>query len=168
MRRLHPVCVSSCLILIEMDSCRTKLSSVQFTGDSQMPLLPPQCLALMSYFNGCLMDHKNLTMLCSYFCSCLPFIVNLIITELLYRLCGVWGDTYIYAEKFTNFFFLSKKHTELSHFTTLVKAVLIHILSINATSAFPLSLRVQDVSCHTEQCKRIFNGILFWKAATNA
>lgn len=105
MRRLHLVCVSSCMIQIEMDSCRTKLSSVQFTGDSQMPLLPSQCLALMSYFNGCLMNHKNLTMLCSYFCSCLPFMVNLIITELLYRLCGVCGDAYIYAEKFTTFFF---------------------------------------------------------------
>lgn len=156
------------MILIEMDSCRTKLSSVQFTGDSQMPLLPPQSLALMSYSNGCLMNHKNLTMLCSYFCSCLPFMVNLIITELLYRLCGVWGDAYIYAEKFTTCFFKARKPIELSHFTRIFKAVLIHILSINATSAFPLSLRIQDVSCHTEQCKRIFNGILFRKAATNA
>lgn len=125
-------------------------------------------LSLDELFNGCLMNHKNLTMLCSYFCSCLPFIVNLIITELLYRLCGVWGDVYIYAEKFTPFFLSKKKNIELSHFTMIFKAVLIHILSINTTSAFPLSLRIQDVSCHTEQCKRIFNGILFRKAATNA
>lgn len=72
-------------------------------------LVTTPMLSLDELFNGCLMNHKNLTMLCSYFCSCLPFMVNLIITELLYRLCGVWGDVYIYAEKFTPYF-LTKKN----------------------------------------------------------
>lgn len=72
---------------------------------------------------------------------------------------GVGGCIHLCREVY-NLLLLSKENTEQSHFAMLFKAMLIHILSIN-TSAFPLSLRIQDVSCHTEQCKRTFNGISF-------
>lgn len=71
------------------------------------------------------------------------FILNLIITIIIQVIWGSGrGDAYIHAKKFT-IFFLSKENTVSFYYD---KALLISVLSVSVTSAFPVSLRIQEVS----------------------
>ena len=96
----------------------------------------------MAYFNGCLMNRKNLmTMPYSYFLSCLPLMgLHLKFDYHSYHTGYMrWGrgDAHIHAEKFT-IFFLSKENAVSCYYH---KALLVNILSIGVTSAFPISLQ---------------------------
>lgn len=73
----------------------------------------PNRLALMSYFNGCLMNHNNLIWLClrvtcihAYLLCILH--IKLIITQILFRL-GAGIDTCMQKREVYNLFVLAKK-----------------------------------------------------------
>lgn len=113
----------------------------------------PSSWALMGYFYGCLMNHKNLIWLCPIdtftHAYLLIFILNLIITELLYRLGGHRGCTHSCRKVYN--LFLRKENRSL---------ICIWYLRTYSDSKHPydfcfsLSHRLLEVSYHTAQCER--------------